>query len=613
MRGIILIIVVLCWGIAVDSVASPGDMIWAKRHGGHGIEDARCIQETPEGDYLVTGYTTSLGNDDEDVFLIKLRSNGNYRWFRSWGGNEDDRAYKLIISDDNCYVLTGYSESYGAGGKDLFLLKLDRSGNTIWLKTYGGDRDDGGRDVMQTSDGGYIIAGWTDSFSHGDSSDVYLIKTDASGDSLWSRTYGTNWWDKAHTVRQTTDGGYIIAGITKSIPFRHIDIYIIKTDSTGGLEWNWIYGTRYWDEAYAIEQTDDGGYIFTGGLGNSSMFSMDTYLIKLTSEGNISWRALYGDIFGEYSWSLCRNYSGGYIIAGSRDVSFFNKDFNVICCNNAGDSLWGCSYGGDGWDRACFITRSSDGNYVLAGQTSSFDCVRSDIWVIKIEGEQPNPAVTINIVPENDPVVITPGGTFGYDMELINNTAIVQQVDVWTGFHSNAGEIYGPYFPIGQQLLSPYQRLMIPSITQFADPGIPLGQYSYHANCGIYNDDILFSSSILSIIINEPYEDPVDLLSENHGGGKLPEDYRTNQSVFGVYPNPFNASTVFRIPAGGDEPVVINIYDLAGRIVERIVDGSYVDEIYTAVWTPRDLPSGIYFYSVKSGQARFNGKLFLLK
>jgi hypothetical protein len=206
-----------------------GDTLWTKTYGGAGNDLGYSIQQTTDGGYIVAGLTTSFGNGVQ-VYLIKTNAGGDSLWTRTYGGADWDEGFSVQQTSDTGYIVTGYTNSFGHGSSDVYLIKTNASGDTLWTRTYGGTSNDEGWSVQQTSDTGYIVAGYTNSF--GDSSQVYFIKTNAFGDTLWTRTYGGPPDDWGWSVQQTTDGGYIVAGYTYSFG-NYYQAYLIKTDSLG--------------------------------------------------------------------------------------------------------------------------------------------------------------------------------------------------------------------------------------------------------------------------------------------------------------------------------------------------------------------------------------------
>jgi len=258
---------------------------WQKTFGGPDNEDGYSVQQTSDGGYIIAGYTYSFGTSsyDNDVYLIKTDSNGNEEWNKTFGGTRYDEAFSVQQTSDGGYIIAGHTYSFGAGNWDVYLIKTDSNGNEEWSKTFGGANGDGAFSVQQTTDGGYIIAGHTYSFGAG-SYDVYLIKTDSSGNEEWSETFGGTSSDYAWSVKQTTDGGYILGGHTESFGAGKSDAYLVKTDYGGNKEWNKTFGGISYDEAHSVQQTSDGGYIIAGKTFSFWVGSVDVYLIKLTSE-----------------------------------------------------------------------------------------------------------------------------------------------------------------------------------------------------------------------------------------------------------------------------------------------------------------------------------------
>jgi hypothetical protein len=234
----------------------------------------------------VAGFTDSFGAGWYDIFLIKTDANGNIQWAKAYGGTYWDSAYSVQQTSDGGYIVAGSTIPFILGYSDIFLIKTDANGNIIWAKTYGETYPDEAYSVQQTSDGGYIVAGFTYSFGAG-GSDAFLIKTDANGNIQWAKTYGGTRTDGAYSVQQTSDGGYIVAGATWSFGAGGFDIFLIKTDANGNVQWAKTYGGTNWDSAYSVQQTSDGGYIVAGMTWSFGAGGSDAFLIKTDAYGNI--------------------------------------------------------------------------------------------------------------------------------------------------------------------------------------------------------------------------------------------------------------------------------------------------------------------------------------
>jgi len=236
---------------------------WDKTYGGASYDEVHSVQQTSDGGYILAGQTHSYGAGGYDAWLIKTDANGNELWDKTFGGTDEDAAWSVQQTPDGGYILAGYTGSEGAGSPDAWLIKTDANGNELWDKTFGGTDEDFVWSVDLTSDGGYILAGETWLYGAG-RSDAWLIKTDANGNKLWNNTFGGASNDHGYSVQQTSDGGYILAGDTFSYGAGRTDAWLIKTDANGNKLWDNTFGGASNDYGYSVQQTSDGGYIFTG-------------------------------------------------------------------------------------------------------------------------------------------------------------------------------------------------------------------------------------------------------------------------------------------------------------------------------------------------------------
>lgn len=301
---------------------ASGGVEWQKVYGGDGTEYAIDAKHTAEGGYIVAGWTTSFGAGGADFWVLKLDPKGNVEWQRTYGGAGAEQAWSVDLTGDGGYVVAGGSTSFGAGGADLWVLKLDRSGDIDWQRTYGGLKDDGGGGgayeeyvvrVLEEENGNYVVASNTLSFGAG-GRDIWVLGLDSEGEILWQKAYGGVYGEYLWSF-QETEGGYIIPGVSESFsPDESGDLWVLELDRSGGIEWQRVYGVQgYWYDALSVGATSDGGSI-VGGYYEEER-DWDLTLLRLDSRGNVLWHRAY-----EYSWdwpnAIQELDEGGYVVAG---------------------------------------------------------------------------------------------------------------------------------------------------------------------------------------------------------------------------------------------------------------------------------------------------------
>ena len=296
---------------------SQPEIEWSQTFGGWSADFAHSVEQTADGGYIIGGYTRSSGNGNSDVWLIKTDSNGQEQWNRTFGGSSNDTGRFVQQTLDGGYIIAGRTESFGNGGSDVWLIKTDPNGFEEWNQTFGGTSNDFGCSVQQTLDGGYIMVGTTFSFGNG-SYDAWLIKTNANGQEEWNQTFGGSDNDIGYSVQQTLDAGYIIVGDTGSFSNGWMDVWLIKTNANGEEEWNQTFGGVNNEQGYSVQQTLDGGYIITG---RTESFSDGIYsaiwLIKTDADGEEEWNQTFGEENNDNRGrSVQQVINGGYIIAG---------------------------------------------------------------------------------------------------------------------------------------------------------------------------------------------------------------------------------------------------------------------------------------------------------
>lgn len=369
------IILFVLFSFSLISSVGASSVMWSQTYGGAGQEVAHWLVGTSDGGYALAGYTRDFGapEGDGDFWLVKTDANGNMEWNQTYGGVLNDYARALIETKNGGYVIAG-------GLWNFWLVKTDAYGNMEWNQTYGGAGTDRAYSVVETSDGGYALAGSTWSFGAG-KDDFWLVKTDRYGNLEWNRTYGGARSDSASSFVVTSDGGFALAGDTFLINSSDPDFLLIKTDDRGNMEWNQTYDS-WWDHASSVVETSDGGYVIAGFAG--SYFGIgDFWLVKTDGNGNMEWDKKHDQSLN----SLVETSDGGFALAGVTE-SFdhgFHNDFWLVKTDSYGNIEWSQTHGGLEDDIAHSLVETSDGGYAIAGYTYSFGAGDSDFWLVKTD------------------------------------------------------------------------------------------------------------------------------------------------------------------------------------------------------------------------------------
>jgi hypothetical protein len=341
------------------------------------------VSQTADHGYIIAGDATFAGSTDSDIWVIKTDSVGDVLWERTFEGGQDANGFYAEQTMDGGYIVAGGARFLGGGKQDLYVIRLNSAGDPLWERTYGGAEDDLATSGLEVSGGGYIFAGETRSF--GNEAQVYLLRTDASGNALWEKTYGGSQWDWACEVRTTSDGGYILVGSTQSFGSGGIDIYVVRTDSSGNALWETTYGGIYDDYGRSIDKSADGGYIL-GGYTYSFGPNIDVYLARIDSLGNTVWETTFGGAGDDRGHSLALTSDGGIAVAGLSSSSGSGSiDAYLVKTDSTGNVLWERTFGGDDFDQINSMEQTDDGGFILAGDTWSFGVTSGDIYLIKTD------------------------------------------------------------------------------------------------------------------------------------------------------------------------------------------------------------------------------------
>lgn len=484
---------------AVCLQAQAPALSWQKALGGFDDDKALTICNGTNGGYVVAGFTKSSSGDithsyddpniaeSSDIWVVKLDDFGQLQWQKNLGGSIGETTYSIIPNTDGGYLIAGWTNSsdhlithLNSQYNDAWLVKLDQNGTMLWQKTYGGTGIDNSLCAQQTPDGGFIVCGSSSSNdvdvsgNHG-GFDLWIFKTDASGNLQWQKSLGGSGMDIGLALTLTPDGGYAVCGYTNSndgdVSGQHgmEDAWIVKLDSSGAIQWQRSMGGSRYDQAHDIQATPDGGLVVCGFTGSDdgdlqgSHLSTDYWILKFDADGALQWQKTYGGSAYDTAQDIRVTQDGGFIINGSTksndgDVVGFHGgdgfDFWAVRLDTSGTLLWQRPLGGSGLDLGFGVLQAPDGGFVFSGGSTSWNGDVSgvhqwfqtqDYWIVKLEPElgtgqfgsnsfsiYPNPArdvikwelpsenvVSVRVSDASGKIVMTPGGVSQIDVSAL--------------------------------------------------------------------------------------------------------------------------------------------------------------------------------------------------
>ncbi|VVB92507.1 Uncharacterised protein [uncultured archaeon] len=407
---------------------------WNKTFGGPGRDSAYSVQQTIDGGYILAGSTESFGTGSR-AWLIKTDFNGGEQWNRTFG--TDFGAFSVQQTSDGGYILAGEISSSLTNDSDAFLVKTDSNGSEQWNRTFKGKYNTQASSAAQTGDGGYILAGrisrsgWFYGESGGE--DILLIKTDIYGNERWNRTFEVTGEDWTNSVQQTTEGGYILAGWATSLQTtwygahtNTFEAWLIKTDLNGTQQWKKTFGetiesSKYTGQSnspFTARQTSDGGYIQSGSMSWSEKERNPVWLIKTDANG----KQLWNKKLGGWAGSVQQTSDGGYIMAGRTGSNGIENHALLIKTGVNGNELWNATFGRtvNGWADA--VQQTKDGGYILAGTAGAGN---DDAWLIKVGREQAEAEIT------NTPIARPTEKVAGFEMILAITSLSAVYIFAW--------------------------------------------------------------------------------------------------------------------------------------------------------------------------------------
>ncbi len=733
---IVLFLIVL--PVCLANAQVTPEILWTQTFGGpsnDGCTSVESVVFTMDGGYIIGGWTRSDGADYEDVYLVKVSEAGNMVWEQSFGGAFAERCNSLDENSDGSIILAGFTSSVGSGGEDMYLVKTDQYGAVEWEATFGGSENEQCYSVQQTTDGGYILGGSTVSYGAG-GYDMYLVKTDASGVMEWDQTYGGSMTDVCYSLDLTSDGGYILGGYTTSYGAGWTDMYVVKVDADGNLEWDRTYGGVSSEHCYSVKEVWwDYGYVLAGETMSYGAGVTDMYVIRTWASGDTVWARTFGGIYNDVCKSVDVTTDGGFICGGwTTSFGAGSSDFYLAKIDHSCDLEWDMTFGGTEFDQCYAVCQTPDDGFFLGGVTESYGAGEQDIYVVRL-GPEPSD-ISGTVTPHFDGIriylmndagelvaedsVLTGDGSFSFT-QLMPGEYLVQiieplgfevdQNDVAIslpgGFSASVDFILTPTVTFNDARTKPYWRYEIfsnyygvgtPDYTSeellqffqeiydhfYANPVHPIqlegttywgptlappanmeelremlvateypndmystacrqltvlmlnvvsekvGQYfpasddgAYICQAIVYIHELLGVDDALAAqianVLNAgrkveagviPLTTPMVIFSgEAETISMSPAKFSFSSPV----PNPFNPSTVLSYTMSAAADVNITVYDVSGRVVTDLVKGWNDEGTHQVTFNASHLPSGVYFARLSAGNFEGTQKLLLVK
>ncbi len=383
---------------AHSPLASPTAVTtWSAVYGGQGFEEVEGLLVTDDGSLILTGATNSYSDDEQgDAWILNLHGDGRVAWQRLYGSNGEDNIVDIRQTADGGFVAVGMTDSFGAGQEDLWVLRLDAQGDVMWSKTYGGPGVEQGWAVDLAPGGGYVVAGATTSFGAG-GADYWVLRLNRDGSVRWQRTLGglqddggaSAYGEFVVRVLVDRDGNFVLASETLSFARGESDIWIVKLDSNGEILWQRAYGGEYEDSLWTFAEAAGGGYILAGvTVSYSPDASGDTWVLRLNTDGSVRWQKVFG-LQGDWDEALTvgATRDGGALVGAYAEEGQADWDMVLLRVNEQGNLVWQRRYE-YGWDWPTAVAEMPDGSLALAGV--AWDKERGqdlDLWVMRLAAD----------------------------------------------------------------------------------------------------------------------------------------------------------------------------------------------------------------------------------
>jgi len=420
----------------VVTASHGANVSFMNTYGGLRYDNGASCKTTADGGIIMAGSTGSFGLGDADMYMVKTNSAGVYQWSQSYGGLFTENCNAIIETADTGFMLVGYTNSYGAGQFDMFVVKTDSLGDTLWTRALGGAGWDFAYDVIQSVDGNYIVVGETYSTAGGDN-DVFIVKLDVNGNTLWTKSYGGVNQDFGRAIVELSDSMLVIAGGTSSLGSGGLDVLLLKLSAQGDSLWARAHGGADDDWARDVIITNDNSISALGVTWSFSTDFVEMYHIKTDNSGTtLIFQANWGQINNQEGFQLLQRQNGNYQLFGYTMTSGGGaKDFILQEVNSGGGFISGKTYGGNLDDIGHSMARTSDNGLILFGTTNGFGVGLDDYLLVKTDSvgndSIGNPMLSNSIIQYED-TAIAEAPVSIFSPEVAESTIKVYPVPITT-------------------------------------------------------------------------------------------------------------------------------------------------------------------------------------
>lgn len=360
--------------------------LWYRTFGGGDHDGGRSVVEVSTGGYACVGFTESSGAGSSDVWLVRTADDGSPLWTQTYGDIEYDSGFSIQEVAAGGFIILGETSNYGLGGRDWFLIRVSSDGTFLWGHAYGRFYDDEVGSIIEVSGGDLALVGSIRAFgSHFDDADVWIMRTDYLGYEIWNYTHGGKFHDRGEDVIEVNAGGFAFVGTTYSYGAGDADVYLLRTEANGNLLWSRTYGSSGYETGQAVIEVSTGGFAIVGDVSPYGVNTRNMLLIRTDAFGNHLWNQTYGGSNYDGGYSLIEVSTGGFALVGNcQSYGAGARDLWIVRTDIDGTVLWNQTFGGVNADQGLSIIQVSSSDFVVLGTTSSYGGGANDLWLLQV-------------------------------------------------------------------------------------------------------------------------------------------------------------------------------------------------------------------------------------